>query len=46
MGPEKFFLCILRLLEGKFRKIYTEFPLATFSNKVLMNLPFKSLVKS
>ena len=35
-----------RLLIFTYGKICLEFPLATFSDKVLIKLPFKSLVKS
>ena len=45
MGPEKFFLCIQDFWRKNLEK-FSEFPLATFSDKVLMNFPFKSLVKS
>ena len=44
--PEKLFVYILRLLAGKFGPICTEFPLTTFSTKILKgsNLKFSAKV--
>ena len=46
MFREIFRIYTLRLLAGKFGAICTEFPLATFTAKILTRLSKKSLAKN